>query len=174
MNMFEITSKKVFMLFSFFALLSCKTQQDLPVVQSVDLSQYAGVWYEIARLPNKFEKGLNYVSATYSIKENQEIEVFNKGINEKNETKTIKGKAWLPNKSESAKLKVQFFAPFSANYWIIALDDNYQYALIGEPGRKYLWVLSRTKNMDEQVYQKLINIAQKNGFDTSTIIKIKQ
>ena len=81
MNMFEITSKKVFMLFSFFALLSCKTQQDLPVVQSVDLSQYAGVWYEIARLPNKFEKGLNYVSATYSIKENQEIEVFNKGIN---------------------------------------------------------------------------------------------
>jgi lipocalin len=147
-------------------------KKDLAVVDTVDLNRYAGKWFEIAKLPNSFEKGLKCVTATYSVRNDGKIQVVNEGINTKknNKLQKIKGVAFMPDKAVPAKLKVRFFWPFSGNYWIIDLDrDQYQYALIGEPSRKYLWILCRTNRMDEVLYNRLINKAKEDGFDISKV-----
>ena len=157
------------------SLLSCKTIQELPTVEKVDVSKYAGLWYEIARLPNSFEKGLECVTANYTQKSNGKIEVLNKGFSsEKGSFKTAKGTAWVPDGKYPGRLKVTFFWPFAGNYYILSLDENYQYALVGDPSRKYLWVLARTKTLDASVYEDLMNHAETNGFDTTQVIKINQ
>lgn len=160
---------------SFF--LSCKkSYQPLETVKTVDIKKYTGKWYEIARFPHSFEKHLKCVTAEYSIKKNGKIKVLNKG-HEKDSPKEIdeaEGTAWIPNINEPAKLLVRFFWPFSGNYWIINLDEkNYQYVLIGEPSRKYLWILSRTKTLEESIFNDLVTTAKKNGFDVNKLERIK-
>jgi apolipoprotein D and lipocalin family protein len=146
--------------------------KDLAVVDKVDLARYAGTWFEIAKLPNSFEKGLKCVSATYTIRGDGKIKVSNQGINARkhNKIQKIEGVAFIPDKSSPTKLKVRFFWPFSGNYWIIGLDqENYQYALIGDPSRKYLWVLCRTKTLDTAIFNVLITKAKEDGFDVSKV-----
>lgn len=168
-------TNKIFILLSMAALLSCKTTQDLPTVEQVDISKYAGQWFEIARLPNSFEKGLECVTATYTQKNNGKIEVLNKGYSpEKGSYKTAKGTAWVPDGKYPGRLKVTFFWPFSGNYYIMSLDDNYQYALVGDPSRKYLWVLARSKTLDALIFEDLMNHAENNGFDIHQVININQ
>lgn len=159
-----------------FNLFSCKTPQDLPTVKEVNLQKYVGTWYEIARLPNRFEKGLTCITATYTLKENGEIGVLNQGylLENVSEKSQDKGKAWVPNANYPGRLKVQFFWPFAGDYYIIHLDDDYQYVLVGSPNRKFLWVLSKNKQLDEAIYQKLLTIAKEQGFDISTMIKVNQ
>lgn len=159
-----------------FSFLSCKSTLELRTVEKVDVEKYIGNWYEIARLPNRFEKGLECVTATYSLKEKGKIEVINKGyiIGKINEFKTAKGSAWVPDANFPGRLKVSFFWPFAGDYYIIALEENYKYALVGDPSRKYLWVLSRTKKLDDLVFSELLEIAKKNGFEVSNILKINQ
>lgn len=156
--------------------MSYSLKKDLPTVNKVDLQKYSGKWYEIARFPNRFEKGLVCVTANYTIKENGKIEVINKGYlsEETKKFKTAKGVAWVPDDKFPGQLKVRFFWPFSGKYYIIALDRNYQYVLVGDPSRKFLWVLSRTKNLSENIYSELLKIAGENGFDTQKLIRIKQ
>jgi apolipoprotein D and lipocalin family protein len=146
---------------------------DLPTVTNIDLPRYTGIWFEIARLPNRFEKGLKCITASYGIKGNGKIEVVNAGnlINNPKKVKQSTGKAWVPDNKFPGRLKVQFFWPFSGDYYIIELDPDYRYALIGEPGRKYLWILSRTRELDEPVYQHLLDKATSLGFDTSLMIR---
>ena len=157
------------------SLLSCKTTQDLPTVEKVDISKYTGQWYEIARLPNSFEKGLECVTATYTQKSNGKIEVLNRGYSStKGSYKTAKGTAWVPDSKYPGRLKVTFFWPFSGNYYITSLDENYQYALVGDPSRKYLWVLARTKTLDTSIYEDLLNHAENNGFNIQEVIRINQ
>jgi apolipoprotein D and lipocalin family protein len=147
--------------------------KELAVVDSIELNRYAGTWFEISKLPNSFEKGLKCITATYTLLENGKIQVVNQGINVRkhNKLQSIKGVAFIPDKKVPTKLKVRFFWPFSGNYWILYLDkDNYQYALIGEPSRKYLWILCRTKNMDHGLYCQLINKAGEAGFDVSKVM----
>ena len=158
------------------SLFSCKSTQNLSTVEKVDIKKYAGQWFEIARLPNSFEKGLNCVTATYTLKKNDKIEVLNKGYSTKDvgKFKTAKGTAWLPDSKYPGRLKVSFFRPFSGNYYIISLDEEYNYALVGDPSRKYLWILSRTKNLDDKVYSDLLELAKLNGFDIGNIIKVNQ
>lgn len=156
---------------------SCNSNKlPLKVVDSLDVNKYAGKWYEIARLPNSFEKGLECVTANYTLLENGKIEVLNQGhsIADHSKIETAKGKAHIPNQNEPSKLKVTFFWPFYGNYWVIELDKNYQYALVGEPARKYLWILSRTPDLDESSYNQLINIAKEQGFATEKLIKVNQ
>jgi apolipoprotein D and lipocalin family protein len=119
---------------------------------------------------------LECVTATYSIKNNGKIKVLNKGFSTENkgEFKTAKGVAWVPKEKYPGRLKVSFFRPFSGKYYIIALDKDYNYALVGDPSRKYLWILSRTKTLDDSIYTNLLEVAQKHKFDTSTIIKVNQ
>jgi apolipoprotein D and lipocalin family protein len=148
---------------------------ELPTVEKVDLTKYAGQWFEIAKLPNRFEKGLECITATYTIKKNGKVEVRNGGIKIKNGKKQdIKGTAWVPNKNLPGVLKVRFFWPFAGDYYIMELDENYQYALVGSPSRDYLWILSREPQLNEKIYAKLIDTAKEQGFDISTMEKVKQ
>ena len=160
----------------FFAMIALfsfgsSSNKDLQVVKKVELEKYSGTWYEIARFPSSFESSLKCVTATYTLKENGKIEVWNKGhkISDASKISEIKGSAWVADEKETAKLKVRFFWPFSADYWIIALDDNYKYAMVGHPNRKYLWILSREKKLDSEIIQNLILQAKNQGFDTEKL-----
>lgn len=158
-------------------ILNSGNAQNKPsVVSSVDLNRYKGLWYEIARLPNYFERKLKCTSATYTLRDDGKISVVNKGnyISDPKKSNSAKGVAWIPDKNSPAKLKVQFFWPFSGNYWIMELDKDYKYVLIGEPSFKYLWILAREKKMDEKTYQMLLKKAIENGYDVKTIIRVEQ
>jgi apolipoprotein D and lipocalin family protein len=146
------------------------------VVTYVDLKKYAGTWYEIARLPNSFERKLKCITATYTIREDGKITVLNKGhyITEPDKVNYVKGVAWVPDSSSPGKLKVQFFWPFSGNYWIIYLEEDYKYVLVGDPSFKYLWILSRDKRLDNNTCQMLLKIATENGFDVKPLIMVDQ
>lgn len=163
-------------LIAMMSFLSCKTTQNLNTVQEVDIVRYVGQWYEIARLPNSFEKGLECVTANYTIKKNDKIEVLNKGysIEKAGKLSTAKGRAWVPDLEFPGRLRVSFFWPFAGNYYIISLDEDYKYALIGDPSRKYLWILSRSKELDNTIYSELLDIAKVNGFDIDKVIKVNQ
>ena len=149
----------------------------LKTVEDVQLDKYLGKWYEIARLPNRFEKGLICVTAEYSTRPDGKIKVLNSGRKEDNidKLKIATGKAWFPDKQISGQLKVQFFWPFSGDYYIFHLDkENYQYALVGDPSRKYFWILSRTPSIDDKLYDSLMSIAKKNDFAIEKIYKTPQ
>ena len=156
-----------------------KKQKEYPpldVVEDLDLDQYLGEWYEIARLPAYFETGCYGTKAEYSKNEDGTIEVLNmchKGdIN--GTLKTAKGKAYIPDGSSKAKLKVQFFWPFKGDYWILHVGRNYEFALVGEPTRKHLWILSRTPQIELEALQLLVNMAKEKGFDTDKLVYTEQ
>ncbi|UCH15687.1 MAG: lipocalin family protein [Bacteroidales bacterium] len=158
-------------------LISCiNDKKELTTVSPVDLEKYSGTWYEIARLPNRFEKGLECVTATYTLRNDGKIEVLNKGrkTGELNKISKIKGVAWVPDREFPGRLKVRFFWPFSGKYYILELDKNYRYALVGEPSRKYLWVLSKDKHLDNDIFKLLLEKAAGYGFETARVIKINQ
>jgi lipocalin len=155
---------------------STYAQKAPSVVKDVDLNRYKGLWYEIARLPNYFERKLKCTSATYTLREDGKITVLNKGnyLTDPQKSASSKGVAWIPDKNSPAKLKVQFFWPFSGDYWILDLDKEYRWVLVGGPSSKYLWILSREKKMDESTYQMLLQKAVNNGYDVKTIIRVEQ
>jgi apolipoprotein D and lipocalin family protein len=152
-----------------------KERKPLAVVPSVDLGKYVGRWYEIARLPNRFEnKCVSSVTATYTLRPDGNIDVLNECKKASGELKKAKGKAKVVDKESNAKLKVTFFWPFYGDYWILHLGANYEYAVVGDESRKYLWILSRTPQIDDPLYQKLLAKMANEGFDTSRIIKTPQ
>ena len=154
-------------------LFSGSPSKDLPTVDVVDIERYAGLWYEIARLPNSFEKNLTCVTANYTLLKKGKIEVLNKGYStKKGAFKSSRGRAWVPDDKYPGRLKVSFFWPFAGNYYIISLDKDYQYALVGDPSREYLWILSRSQDLDDSVYSRLIKTARENGFDTDQLIRV--
>lgn len=157
------------------SIFSSSPAQELPTVQEVDLAQYAGTWYEIARLPNSFEKGMTCVTATYTLKDNGKVQVLNRGyLAEKGKYKSARGAAWVPDSDYPGRLKVSFFWPFAGNYYIMALDEDYKYALVGDPSRKYLWLLARSKTLEESIYLELMALAKSKGFDVEEVIRIDQ
>nr|WP_321409059.1 lipocalin family protein [uncultured Carboxylicivirga sp.] len=165
-----------FLLLLLILVSSCSSNEDLPTVKDVDLTKYQGTWYEIARLPNRFEKGLKCVTANYTPDEDGTIKVINKGINTEDQSKseTAIGKAKVPDAQFPGQIKVSFFGPFYGDYYIIDLDENYHYALVGDPSRKYLWILSRTPKIDNEIYNSLITKAEKLGFNVSELHLTKQ
>ena len=175
MNLFRIL-----VLLASLLLSACMGVPDnVKVVESVNASQYLGTWYEIARLDQSFERGLEKISATYSLKDDGGIKVLNRGFNvAKNEWKEAEGKAYFvdaPNadKTNTGKLKVSFFGPFYGAYNIIALDANYQDVMICGPDKSYLWILSRTPQLAEPIKQELIAQAKAYGFATEKLIYVK-
>lgn len=159
------------------SLTSCKSEyKDLETVKELDLTKYAGTWYEIARLPNSFEKNLECVTATYTVLPNNKVEVLNKGYTnaDTSKMKSIKGVAWMPDNNHPGQLKVRFFWTFSGRYWVIALDKEYNYALVGDPSRKYLWILSKSSTLDNQTYRTLVNIGKESGFDVEKLMMVNQ
>jgi apolipoprotein D and lipocalin family protein len=168
--------KSVLIIFTAMIFNSVISQIVPSVVSSVDLNRYMGVWYEIARLPNFFERKLKCVSATYTLRDDGKITVLNKGnyISYPLKSTSSQGVAWVPDQKSPAKLKVQFFWPFSGNYWIMELDNEYRYVLVGDPSLKYLWILARDKKMDDSTYRMLLKKAVDNGYDVKTIIRVEQ
>jgi lipocalin len=151
--------------------------QSMKTVENVDINRYLGTWYEIARYPHKFERKLQGVTATYSMREDGKIDVLNQGYKNglNGKLKKAKGKARIPNAAITGHLEVSFFLNFYADYYILELDTiNYQYALIGSSTPNYLWILSRTPQMDEHTYQMLIDKAIERGYDLNKIEKVAQ
>jgi apolipoprotein D and lipocalin family protein len=155
-------------------------KQPLKVVPDVDLSRYVGTWYEIARLPNSFQsKCVSNVTATYTLLDDGDILVVNRCRKENGEIQEAKGLAKLATKDGSnSKLKVRFapailsFLPFVwGNYWIILLAPDYSYAVIGEPDRRYLWILSRTPSMVEPILQGILEEVKQNGYELSGLVR---
>jgi len=159
-----------------FLWASSKSQaQNLETVPEVDLKKYAGTWFEIAAIPQSFEKGCACTKATYTPTDQGYIIIENTCEKpEKNKTTTVKGKAFVEEGSGNAKLKVQFFWPFKGKYWIIDLAQDYSYAVVGHPNRKYLWILSRTPSITEELYNHLLQGIAEKGFDLSKIEKTPQ
>ncbi len=160
-------------------LFSCQTNKgmiDKTTVKEFNLDRYLGTWYEIARFPHSFEKGLVGVTATYSMRPDGKIKVLNQGRKESlnGELSSAEGKAKIPDPSEPGHLKVSFFWIFYAEYNILELDKDYQYALIGSSSEKYLWILSRTPKMDENVFRFLVEKAEQRGYDISKLIRVPQ
>ncbi len=145
----------------------------LEVVSHVDLQKYLGKWYEIGRLPTSFQEGCTETTATYSLLPNGKVSVLNECIR-KGKHKTAKGRAKVVDKTTNAKLKVTFFWPFYADYWIIKLDENYEYAVVGTPNHKYLWILCRTPQMREMLLLELVEFAKSRGFDMDKLIRTRQ
>lgn len=149
--------------------------QELETVPYVDLEKYAGEWYEIASFPQSFQKGCTCTKATYSANEDGTIKVENScNLPEKGKTKTSTAKAFVEDGSGNAKLNVQFFWPFKGKYWIIDLAKDYSYAVVGHPNRKYLWILSRTPEMDQATYDGILQRAEEKGFDLEKLEKTIQ
>jgi apolipoprotein D and lipocalin family protein len=148
----------------------------LEVVPSVDLTRYAGKWYEIARLPNRFQRDCaGNVTATYTLRPDGKITVLNECRTADGRRKSARGTARVADaRGPNTKLKVTFFWPFSGNYWIIDLDPKYRWAVVGEPGRDYLWILSREPQLDTELYQQIVERAEQRGFDTGKLLKTRQ
>ncbi|WP_194767250.1 lipocalin family protein [Tamlana sp. I1] len=159
------------MLFSFF---SCRTIPEKAVaVKPFDKEMYLGKWYEIARFDFKFEKDLNNTTATYSLNDNGTIKVNNQGYDTiKKEWKQAIGKAKFVGDDDVAMLKVSFFGPFYSGYNVIAIDDDYKYALIAGGSLKYLWILSRDTEIPESIKTKYLKIAEDVGYNTSNLLWI--
>ncbi len=143
------------------------------VVPHVDLQRYAGTWYEIARYPNRFEKDCIGARAKYTVLDDDSIEVINECYKDAGRKKlsSVKGKGRVVDKETNAKLKVTFFWPFSGDYWIIDLGQNYEYAVIGHPKRRYLWILSRTPEIDDALYERILKRLQEQLYDVSRLVR---
>ncbi|RYD96566.1 MAG: hypothetical protein EOP54_13425 [Sphingobacteriales bacterium] len=143
-------------------------------VQNFDANKYLGTWYEIARFDYRFEKNMDNVSAQYSLKDKGNIKVFNSGHDyKKNTWKSSTGVAKFRINKRVGALKVSFFKPFYAGYNVVAIDEDYQYALVAGRNLKYLWLLSRKKTIPESVKQNYIKLAEEIGYDTSKLIWVK-
>lgn len=156
-------------------MFSCKTiPKNAVAVKPFNLKMYLGTWYEIARFDYKFEKNLNNVTATYSIKENGMVKVDNKGYNfKKMKWEESVGKAKPADDVNEGKLKVSFFGPFYTGYNVISIDKDYKYAMVIGKNTKYLWILSREKTIPSDVKEKYLKIAESLGCKTDQLVWVE-
>lgn len=153
----------------------------LKTVNQVELDRYLGVWYEVARKPMYFQNKCDRdVSATYTLNENGNVNVDNKCYSKDGKLNQSVGEAYVQNPPSNSKLKVSFlpsairWLPLGrGDYWVLKIDDDYQTVLVGEPDRKYMWVLSRTAHPNEQVVGEYLDYAKSVGYDLSDVIKTK-
>lgn len=159
------------LLFSGFVL----GQQNPPTtVKYVDLKKYVGLWYEFAKIPNSFQdQCVKNTTAKYTLTDDGEIKVTNSCIDEDGEEDAADGVVRVVDKKSNAKLEVSFVSffgwrPFWGDYWIIGLDENYQWAIVGTPNRKYGWVLSRTPKLDKTTLDKIFQIIKDQGYNPNS------
>jgi apolipoprotein D and lipocalin family protein len=150
--------------------------QILQTVTEVDLIQYSGKWFEIASFPQRFQKRCHCTTAQYTATDKGYVIVENRcnkdSVNGK--TSYIKGKAFVVDNTGNAKLRVQFFWPFKGDYWIIDLADDYSYAVVSNPSKKFLWILARTPQMEFSVFEQIITRLKEKGFDLTNLKMTEQ
>ena len=172
--------KTTFIIAFLFFIVTGGCQNEKPIemnttaVKELDLQRYLGTWYEIARFDHSFERNLVGVTATYSMRDDGKIRVVNQGYKNTlfGKSSIAEGKAKLTG--EPGKLKVSFFWIFYADYYIMELGENYEWALIGSKSDKYLWILSRTPKLEDNVRNLILHHATKRGYDTSKLIWVEQ
>lgn len=152
-----------------------KPATPLRSVPFVDLKRYAGTWFEIARYPNRFQRNCDGdTTVDYSLRDDGKIDVVN-SCRKRDGTFTMsKGTAKVVDGKTNSRLKVTFFWPFSGHYWIIGLDSDYQYAVVGEPDRKYVWILSRTPGLPPLPYEEATRIIRDAGYDPGRLLRTPQ
>lgn len=158
--------------------VSAYAQKPMPTVAQVDLAKYLGVWYEIARKPMYFQKQCTQnVQAVYTLNVNGNVNVENSCVNTDGGVDKVQGEAYVVNAPHNSKLRVSFLPEFvrwlpvgRGDYWILKLDANYQTVLVGEPKRKYMWILSRQPHVSDEVMQEYIQYAQSLGYSTRDLI----
>ncbi|ORM71892.1 outer membrane lipoprotein Blc [Pantoea rwandensis] len=159
-------------------LVACKSPtppKGVTPISPFDVNRYLGKWYEIARLDHRFERGKDHVTATYAKRTDGGISVLNRGYDPvKKQWNESDGKAYFTGKPDIAALKVSFFGPFYGGYNVIALDEDYQYALVSGPNRDYLWILSRQPKIPDNVKQQYITTAKRLGFAVDELIWVNQ
>jgi apolipoprotein D and lipocalin family protein len=149
----------------------------MQVVDEIDIDRYVGRWYEIASFPQRFQEGCVATTAEYIRGNDDRIRVVNECRDGEfdGELRRVEGVAWLTDPEDSrAKLKVQFFWPFIGDYWVIELDPEYQYAVVGHPSRDYLWILSRTRTLDAELYDTLLARIESRGYDLDRLSRTPQ
>lgn len=167
--------KNIFKLLAFISITilftACSSKNPpLQTVQKVEIDRYLGTWYEIARYEHFFEKNCKNISANYSMLDEDTIKVINRCTNMlTNEKKEAIGRAYAIDNTNS-KLKVSFFRPFYGDYWVMILDENYDYVVVGTPSREYLWILCRKPILDEKIKNEILQKLPNLGFDTSKLI----
>jgi apolipoprotein D and lipocalin family protein len=140
-------------------------------VRGFDVARYMGTWYEVAHLPNRFEQGLDRVTATYSLQDDGSVKVVNRGYDTaRGEWRDITGKAKFVGANDVGSLKVSFFGPFYGGYNVVDLDPGYRHALVVGPNRSYLWILSREPAPPAEVIERLKRKAAELGFDTQELV----
>ena len=178
--------KRMSKIFALGLTLSCASlngsnlegSNEVTTVENVDLERYMGTWYEIASFPQRFAKNCTASKAEYKlIKKTERVQVRNscRLYTVDGKLKVANGIAKIADKTTNSKLKVSFFWPFFGDYWIIDLDREYKWAVVGSPDRDSLWVLSRTKQMDESLYSEIINrVYLDQNFDITRLVKTPQ
>lgn len=156
-------------------LMSCSTiPKGAFAIKPFDRERYLGRWYEIARFDFRFERNLNNTTANYSLNDDGSIKVVNRGFNYlTGKWSEATGRAIFAGNSDEARLKVSFFGPFYGAYNVIALDDQYKYALVAGNNLKYLWILSRETSIPDDIRQKYLDVANKIGYNTSALIWVE-
>ncbi len=154
-----------------FELLVLDVAAPLPTARAVDLPRYMGTWYEIARYPNRFQRGcVSDVTAAYTLRPDGKVDVLNSCRAGDGHAKSARGTAKVVDKATNAKLKVTFFWPFSGDYWIVALDPDYRWVIVGEPRRKFLWILARTPVLPPATYDEVLRHVAAAGYDPAALI----
>jgi apolipoprotein D and lipocalin family protein len=160
------------------SLWACRSPgPPLEVVEPFDLDRYLGRWYEIASYPQRFQEGCVATTATYSRREDGRIRVLNacRDGSFDGEPRRAEGVASVADPAGSpAKLKVSFFWPFRGDYWVIALDPDYRWAVVGHPSREYLWILSRTPRLESAVYDGILARVRAHGYDLERLNRTPQ
>lgn len=146
---------------------------DNSTTPTLDIQRFMGRWYEIARYEHRFERGMTHVSATYTLSGNGKIEVLNEGLKE-GKHKQIKGRAKQPNPQDPGKLKVSFFLWFYSDYYVLYIDPEYRYLLVGSSSDKYLWIMSREKSLAKETLDQLLDKLRVRGYDTDKLLFVAQ
>ncbi len=156
--------------------LRSRSNKALKTVDEVDLDRYLGKWYEYARYPNAFQKNIVGVIAEYRRRDDGRLDVINMGKVRKLDGKDDRSESigWVVEGTKNTRWRVQFIWPFSVPYWIIDLDDDYQWAVVGQPSRKYLWVLSRTPQLDDEIFSAICDRLKEQGYDPARLKKTPQ
>ncbi len=184
MTMRILTRSLLFVFMSLFMSMSHQTKAtaqegDPRTVDYVDIERYMGKWYEIARFPQYFQRNCGASTAEYTLDHDGSVKVLNscKRLDDPSEIKKAKARAFIVDEQTNSKLKVSFvpilrrWGLFAADYWILDLGADYEYALVGGPDRKSLWILSRTPTLSEIDYQHLIEVATEQGFDATKLVR---
>lgn len=161
------------MCFSLFGCLG--SPEGVEPVKGFELDRYLGRWYEIARLDHSFERGMDFVTAEYSLREDGGVQVMNLGRSGGlGKTSEAEGRAYFVEDERTGYLKVSFFGPFFGSYIIFDLDDDYQYAFVAGNNTEYLWLLARTPQVTDEVMERFLSQSSALGFDTQTLIYVEQ